>query len=136
MALITLQDAQLAFGHVALLDHTDFALEGQEGRLFGPLAFTKTYAMAGAAILSVTLVPVLMGWLIRGKIPSEEKNPINFSASENQFAAKAINRFNRNCNNRCFLLDLVAGFSDRTLWFAFNFGQQRDWWRWCFAAGR
>ena len=54
-----------------------FTLQAQEGRLFAPLAFTKTYAMAGAAILSVTLVPVLMGWLIRGKIPSEDKNPIN-----------------------------------------------------------
>ncbi|ARS26957.1 efflux RND transporter permease subunit [Sphingomonas sp. KC8] len=54
-----------------------FTLEAQEGRLFAPLAFTKTYTMAGAAILSVTLVPVLMGWLIRGKIPSEQANPIN-----------------------------------------------------------
>ena len=54
-----------------------FTLQAQEGRLFAPLAFTKTYAMAGAAILSVTLVPVLMGWLIRGKIPSEDRNPIN-----------------------------------------------------------
>jgi Cu(I)/Ag(I) efflux system membrane protein CusA/SilA len=45
-----------------------FTLEAQEGRLFAPLAFTKTYTMAAAAILSVTLVPVLMGWLIRGKI--------------------------------------------------------------------
>jgi len=54
-----------------------FTLEGQEGRLFAPLAFTKTYAMAGAAILSVTLVPVLMGWLIRGRIPAEQANPIN-----------------------------------------------------------
>ena len=54
-----------------------FSLEGQEGRLFSPLAFTKSYAMAGAAILSVTLVPVLMGWLIRGRIPREEANPIN-----------------------------------------------------------
>ncbi|MFK5073466.1 efflux RND transporter permease subunit, partial [Klebsiella pneumoniae] len=42
-----------------------------------PLAFTKTYAMAAAAILSVTLVPVLMGWLIRGKIPAEQANPLN-----------------------------------------------------------
>src|SRR3546814_7629223 len=49
-----------------------FTLEGQEGRLFAPLAFTKTYAMAAAAILSITLVPVLMGWLIRGRIRSEE----------------------------------------------------------------
>lgn len=54
-----------------------FSLEGQEGRLFAPLAFTKTYAMAAAAILSITLVPVLMGWLIRGKIPAEDANPIN-----------------------------------------------------------
>ncbi|MBO9378130.1 CusA/CzcA family heavy metal efflux RND transporter [Sphingomonas histidinilytica] len=54
-----------------------FALQAQEGRLFSPLAFTKTYAMAAAAILSATLVPVLMGWLIRGKIPSEQANPVN-----------------------------------------------------------
>ncbi|MEG3126061.1 efflux RND transporter permease subunit [Sphingomonas sp. GB1N7] len=54
-----------------------FSLQGQEGRLFAPLAFTKTYAMAGAAILSITLIPVLMGFLIRGKIPSENANPIN-----------------------------------------------------------
>jgi Cu(I)/Ag(I) efflux system membrane protein CusA/SilA len=54
-----------------------FTLQAQEGRLFAPLAFTKTYAMAAAAILSVTLVPVLMGWLIRGRIPAEDSNPIN-----------------------------------------------------------
>ncbi len=54
-----------------------FTLQGQEGRLFAPLALTKTYAMAGAAILSVTLVPVLMGWLIRGPIPAEASNPVN-----------------------------------------------------------
>ena len=54
-----------------------FSLQGQEGRLFAPLAFTKTYAMAAAAILSITLIPVLMGFLIRGKIPSEDSNPIN-----------------------------------------------------------
>ncbi|HEY9236936.1 MAG TPA: efflux RND transporter permease subunit [Phenylobacterium sp.] len=54
-----------------------FALQAQEGRLFSPLAFTKSYAMAGAAILSVTLVPVLMGYLIRGRIPAEDANPIN-----------------------------------------------------------
>jgi Cu(I)/Ag(I) efflux system membrane protein CusA/SilA len=54
-----------------------FTLQGQEGRLFSPLAFTKTYAMAGAALLSVTLVPVLMGYLIRGKIPAETANPLN-----------------------------------------------------------
>jgi Cu(I)/Ag(I) efflux system membrane protein CusA/SilA len=54
-----------------------FTLEAQEGRLFAPLAFTKTYAMAAAAALSVTLVPVLMGLLIRGRIPHEARNPIN-----------------------------------------------------------
>ncbi len=54
-----------------------FTLQEQEGRLFKPLAFTKTYSMAAAALLSITLAPVLMGWFIRGKIPSEEKNPIN-----------------------------------------------------------
>ncbi|HCH93771.1 MAG TPA: CusA/CzcA family heavy metal efflux RND transporter, partial [Erythrobacter sp.] len=54
-----------------------FTLQAQEGRLFAPLAFTKTYAMAAAALLSVTLVPVMMGWLIRGKIPSEDSNFLN-----------------------------------------------------------
>lgn len=54
-----------------------FTLEAQEGRLFSPLAFTKTYAMAAAAGLAVTLIPVLMGYLIRGRIPAEEKNPLN-----------------------------------------------------------
>ena len=54
-----------------------FTLEAQEGRLFAPLAFTKTYAMAAAAGLSATLIPVLMGWLIRGRIPDEKANPLN-----------------------------------------------------------
>ncbi len=54
-----------------------FTLEAQEGRLFAPLAYTKTYAMAAAACLSVTLVPVLMGYFIRGKVTPEHKNPIN-----------------------------------------------------------
>jgi copper/silver efflux system protein len=54
-----------------------FALQAQEGKLFSPLAYTKTYAMAAAAALSVTLVPVLMGYLIRGRIPAERRNPIN-----------------------------------------------------------
>ena len=54
-----------------------FALEAQEGRLFSPLAFTKTYAMAAAAGLSITLVPVLMGYLIRGRIPDERSNPLS-----------------------------------------------------------
>jgi Cu(I)/Ag(I) efflux system membrane protein CusA/SilA len=54
-----------------------FVLESQEGRLFKPLAFTKTYAMAAASILAVTLVPVLMGYFVRGRIIPERKNPLN-----------------------------------------------------------
>jgi Cu(I)/Ag(I) efflux system membrane protein CusA/SilA len=54
-----------------------FTLQSQEGRLFKPLAFTKTYSMGAAALLSITLAPVLMGFLIRGRIPAEEKNPLN-----------------------------------------------------------
>ncbi|NAX42849.1 MULTISPECIES: efflux RND transporter permease subunit [unclassified Vibrio] len=54
-----------------------FALEGQEGKMFSPLAFTKTYAMAAAAGLAITLVPVLMGYFVRGNIISEHKNPVN-----------------------------------------------------------
>jgi Cu(I)/Ag(I) efflux system membrane protein CusA/SilA len=54
-----------------------FTLQAQEGRMFKPLAFTKTYSMGAAALLSITLAPVLMGLFIRGKIPAEEKNPIN-----------------------------------------------------------
>lgn len=54
-----------------------FALEAQEGRLFRPLAYTKTFAMAGAALLQITLVPVMMYYLVRGKIMPEEKNPLN-----------------------------------------------------------
>jgi len=54
-----------------------FTLEAQEGRLFSPLAYTKTYAMAAAAGLAVTLIPVLMGYLIRGRIPEEQKNSLN-----------------------------------------------------------
>jgi len=54
-----------------------FSLEQQEGRLFKPLAFTKTFAMAGAALLSITLVPVLMGYLVRGRIRPQETNPVN-----------------------------------------------------------
>ena len=54
-----------------------FTLEQQEGRLFKPLAFTKTFAMAGAALLSITLVPVLMGYLVRGRVRPQEANPLN-----------------------------------------------------------
>jgi Cu(I)/Ag(I) efflux system membrane protein CusA/SilA len=54
-----------------------FMLEAQEGRLFSPLAYTKTFAMAASAALSITLIPVLMGYFIRGKVIKEEKNPLN-----------------------------------------------------------
>ena len=54
-----------------------FALQAQEGRLFKPLAYTKTYSMAAAALLSITLAPVLMGYLIRGRVRPEEENPVN-----------------------------------------------------------
>jgi len=54
-----------------------FALEAQEGRLFKPLAYTKTYAMAAAAILAITVVPVLMGYMVRGKVKPEHANPLN-----------------------------------------------------------
>jgi len=54
-----------------------FTLQAQEGRLFKPLAFTATYAMLGSAVLAVTLVPLLMGWFIRGKVMPEERNPVN-----------------------------------------------------------
>jgi len=71
-----------------------FSLEAQEGRLFAPLAFTKTYAMAAAAGLSVTLVPVLMGYLIRGRIPHEASNPINrFLMGIYRPALEAVLRF-------------------------------------------
>jgi Cu(I)/Ag(I) efflux system membrane protein CusA/SilA len=53
-----------------------FALEAQEGRLFAPLAYTKTFAMAAAALLAITLVPVLMGYFVRGRIPREQRNPL------------------------------------------------------------
>ena len=55
-----------------------FTLEAQEGRLFSPLAYTKTYSMAAAAVLSITLIPVLMGYFVRGKMLPEKKNPLNW----------------------------------------------------------
>ncbi|OLF80741.1 cation transporter [Maricaulis sp. W15] len=71
-----------------------FALEAQEGRLFHPLAFTKTYAMAAAAGLAITLVPVLMGYLVRGRITPEHKNPVNrlLIAGYRPFIGLAIRR--------------------------------------------
>ncbi len=71
-----------------------FTLEAQEGRLFSPLAFTKSYTMAAAAALSVTLVPVLMGYLVRGRIPRETANPLNrFLMAVYRPALEAVLRF-------------------------------------------
>ncbi|NNM19668.1 MAG: efflux RND transporter permease subunit [Gammaproteobacteria bacterium] len=71
-----------------------FTLEAQEGRLFAPLAFTKTYAMAAAAVLAVTLVPVLMGYFIRGRVLPEHSNPINrFVVALYRPAINAVMRF-------------------------------------------
>jgi len=71
-----------------------FTLEAQEGRLFSPLAFTKSYTMAAAAALSITLVPVLMGYLVRGRIPRETANPLNrFLMAAYRPALEAVLRF-------------------------------------------
>jgi len=71
-----------------------FTLEAQEGRMFSPLAYTKTYAMAAAAALAITLVPVLMGYFIRGKVLAEHKNPVNkFLTSLYMPALKTVLRF-------------------------------------------
>ncbi|MBY6019403.1 CusA/CzcA family heavy metal efflux RND transporter [Halomonas denitrificans] len=71
-----------------------FALEAQEGRLFHPLAYTKTFAMAASAILAITLIPVLMGYFVRGKIPDEKKNPISrFLIALYQPVLKLVLRF-------------------------------------------
>jgi Cu(I)/Ag(I) efflux system membrane protein CusA/SilA len=71
-----------------------FTLEAQEGRLFSPLAYTKTYAMAVAAGLAVTLIPVLMGYLIRGRIPAERRNPLNrFLVAAYRPVLKVVLRF-------------------------------------------
>ncbi|WP_057183156.1 efflux RND transporter permease subunit [Colwellia sp. MT2012] len=68
-----------------------FTLEAQEGRMFSPLAYTKTYAMAASAALAITLVPVLMGYFIRGKVLAEHKNPVNrFLTSLYMPALKAV----------------------------------------------
>lgn len=71
-----------------------FTLEGQEGRMFTPLALTKTYAMAGAACLSITIVPVLIGFFVRGRITPEQNNPINrlLIAGYKPFLNKAIEK--------------------------------------------
>jgi copper/silver efflux system protein len=94
-----------------------FTLEAQEGRLFSPLAYTKTYAMAVAAGLAVTLIPVLMGYLIRGRIPEENRNPLNrFLIAIYRPALNAVLRFP--------MLTLVAAVAVAvaTLWPASQLG--------------
>jgi Cu(I)/Ag(I) efflux system membrane protein CusA/SilA len=86
-----------------------FTLEAQEGRLFAPLAFTKTYAMAAAAALSITLVPVLMGYFIRGTVTPEHKNPISRGLiAVYQPAIHAVIRFPRSTLAGAVLI-LVVG---------------------------
>ena len=88
-----------------------FALEAQEGRLFAPLAYTKTYAMAAAAGLSVTLVPVLMGYWIRGRIPDENTNIINrLLISLYRPLLAAVLRFPRSTLVAALLLLVVSAF--------------------------
>ena len=94
-----------------------FALEAQEGRMFAPLAFTKTYAMAASAALAVTLVPVLMGYFIRGKVLPEHKNPVNrLLVGAYLPALKLVLRFPKS-TVMAALLALVVG-----LWPATNAG--------------
>jgi Cu(I)/Ag(I) efflux system membrane protein CusA/SilA len=85
-----------------------FTLQAQEGRMFAPLAFTKTYAMAAAALLAVTLVPVLMGLLIRGKIPNEENNRLNIWIKKLHTPLLEIAMLRRNLTILIALLLLAA----------------------------
>jgi len=96
-----------------------FTLEAQEGRLFAPLAYTKTFAMAGAALLSVTLVPPLMIWLIRGRILPESKNPVNR-------ALIALYRpiINWVLNNKVVTIVAALAVSAATLWPAARLGTE------------
>jgi len=96
-----------------------FTLEAQEGRLFAPLAYTKTFAMAGAALLSVTLVPPLMIWLIRGRILPESRNPVNR-------ALIALYRpiINWVLNNKVVTIVAALAVSAATLWPAARLGTE------------
>jgi len=94
-------------------------LEAQEGRLFAPLAYTATYAMAAAAMLAVTIVPVLVGYFVRGKIPAESKNPINrwMLATHTPLLEKAF-------NNKTATLSIVAALLLVTAWPLANTGSE------------
>ena len=94
-------------------------LEAQEGRLFSPLAYTATYAMAAAAMLAVTIVPVLVGYFVRGKIPAEKKNPINrwILATHRPLLEKAF-------KNKIATLSIVAALLLATAWPLANTGSE------------
>ncbi len=88
-----------------------FSLEAQEGRMFSPLAFTKTYAMAAAAALAITLVPVLMGYFVRGEVRAEHKNPINrFLLNLYLPALKAALRFPKSTLVLAVLILLISAW--------------------------
>jgi Cu(I)/Ag(I) efflux system membrane protein CusA/SilA len=96
-----------------------FTLEAQEGRLFAPLAFTKTYAMVAASLLSITLVPVLIWWLVRGRIRREDENPVNrvTMAAYRPFLGLAL--------GRPWIVSLLAlGLVAATLWPASRLGTE------------
>ena len=96
-----------------------FTLEAQEGRLFAPLAFTKTYAMVAASLLSITLVPVLIWWLVRGRIRREDENPVNrvTMAAYSPFLGLAL--------RRPWIVSLLAlGLVAATLWPASRLGTE------------
>jgi Cu(I)/Ag(I) efflux system membrane protein CusA/SilA len=86
-----------------------FTLEAQEGRMFSPLAYTKSYAMAASAALAITLVPVLMGYFIRGKVLAEHKNPVNkFLTALYLPALKAVLRFPKVTLSAAFVVFLIG----------------------------
>ena len=96
-----------------------FALEAQEGRMFAPLAYTKTYAMAASAVLAITLVPVLMGYFVRGKVRPEHKNPLNRYLTKLYIPAlKKVLRFPKTTTITALSLTLLA------LWPASQIGSE------------
>ncbi len=96
-----------------------FALTGQEGKLFSPLAYTKTYAMAAAALLAVTLTPVLMGYFVRGKIKPENQNPLN-----RMLQSWYLPLLNRALNNRGATILLALFLLLSALWPASRIGSE------------
>lgn len=96
-----------------------FTLQAQEGKMFSPLAYTKTYAMAAAAGLSITLVPVLMGYLIRGSIKPEQKNPLNRALYKLYYPV-----IHRVLKAPKMALAIVLGIIILSLWPAFHLGSE------------